>query len=91
METTITLPVKQQFKNIIRKAKSTYAKANTNDYYRHADILTEMLRKFLHNDISDLSKNDLLILCDLVNRHRPVALHSFLITLSQLAKNAPKL
>jgi hypothetical protein len=88
---TQTIDVKKTFKALIGVARLTYEAANTNEYYKLEEIFREALRKFLHHDLSDLSKNDLLILCDLVSRHRPVPLHTFIGQLGRLAKNRPQL
>lgn len=58
-----------------------------NEYYAAQDALNKSLREFIRlADLSVLNGKQVLQLCDLVQRHRPVALHSFLITCGQHIK-----
>lgn len=83
-----TLTVKQQFNALCKDAKAAYA-TEGDEYHKKCEAITVRLREFLRNDLSSLSKNDVLILCNLVNRHQPIALHVFLRKMGDFANNCP--
>lgn len=85
---TQTLAIKQQFNALLKDAKDTYA-THSPEYYDKAEAIKQKLALFLRNDFSGLTKNDLFMLCNLVNRHQPIALHVFLRKMGDFAKNCP--
>lgn len=78
--------VKIDFKLILKK-EAALKSLEGNKYYTAQDELNKSLREFIRlADLSVLNTNQILQLCNLVQRHRPVALHSFLITCGQHIK-----
>lgn len=78
-----TVPVKEQYKAILALEKEM-KKYSDDRYDDLQDKLKKALISFIRDDFSVLNSKQILKLCSLVNSHRPVALHTFLIYCSNL-------
>lgn len=79
--------VRADFRIILKKAEALNKLTASTGYYTAQDELNQLLRTFIRlADLSVLNGKQVLQLCDLVQKHRPVALHSFLITCGQHIK-----
>lgn len=71
--------------NLNKTSYDSAVGAENKEYWAAVEKFKKQLKEFIanrDNDIADLSKADLLHLCAIVSSHRPVALHSFLVELS---------
>lgn len=73
------------FKDLVNRDNELNKLGGDAYYTKQAQLISQM-RVFLRTDFSGLSGKQMLYLCDLVQRHRPVALHSFLIACGLLIK-----
>lgn len=96
MEKLSPQEVQQVFNSIRKDAQELHyieCTASDKEYHPKMVAMTERLKKFLYQDFSVLSGRDILILCLLVSKYRPVQPFSFLVTCSMLVdkpKNSTK-
>lgn len=75
--------ISAQWKYILKEEKEMLTREG-DAYYAYQEKFNTYLRVFLRTDFSCLRSRDILTLCAMVQKYRPVALHSFLITCSNL-------
>lgn len=80
--------VKKLFKEIVKREKIMKFHSGTDLYYTYQTELNAMLSDILRMDFISLSKLDILKLISLCSTHRPMALHSILIHISNVHENA---
>lgn len=76
--------IKKEFKQLLKVEKEMKAQSDNDGYYPLQEQLKKELRDFIREDFSSLKSKEILKVCSLVNSHRPVALHTFLIYCASL-------
>lgn len=75
--------LKKDFANLKKGHKRLEALKNDDRlYYVEREKFVSALRKFLHLEFTELSKENFLWLCDRVSTYRPVEPFSFLVSIS---------
>lgn len=79
MNNTTMQTVRQKFSDLKRDVKRL-EKLDGDAYYGELEHCTDEIRRFASEEnLKELRVNEILLLCDWVQRFRPMALHTFLI------------